>query len=277
MIRVPDPRLGLASAAIVSIGMVVSGLEQLAEHRQFSRKGIYSWQLLRTLHSWTIQGQIGRVLDAVFEYPQVVWIFALQVVFGGAAFVAAIEAAYTHTQRTGMLGILVGGMLVVQLLGTLRCQIGLDGADQMRTIVLAGVLIFVTAPAPLVQMAVLWFIAAQSLCAYITSGIAKAVSATWRSGSAVAAILNARSYGDRRLSSFLMRRRWASVAASRGTIVFECSAPLFVFGGYGPCRVFVGLAVVFHIMIAAAMGLNDFFWSFCSALPSLLYVSQVVH
>ncbi len=270
----PDPAYATVAIVLVAIGMAVSGLEQLAERRQFSHVGAYSWPVLRTLNNWTLAGRTSVVFDRLFDYPQTLVVFALQVALG----VTTVCTAVAVGAQAGrfVLALLVGCLLASHLVGNLRCQIGLDGADQMRTLVLAGLLVFLTAPGPLLQAAALWFIAAQAVCAYLTSGIAKLVSPTWRGGSAVAAIVNAESYGDRRLAHLLMGHRWLSVTASRGTILLECVGPLLLLGGPTLCLVFIAAAVLFHIAIAVAMGLNDFLWSFTASLPALLYVSHAL-
>jgi hypothetical protein len=270
----PDPAYITVATVLVAIGMTVSGLEQLAERRQFSHVGAYSWPVLRTLNSWTLAGRGSVVFDRLFEYPQTLAIFALQVVLGVATGVAALTIGVEAGRF--VLALLVGCLLASHLAGILRCQIGLDGADQMRTLVLAGLFVFLTAPGPWLQAAALWFIAAQAVCAYLTSGIAKLISPTWRGGSAVAAIVNAESYGDRRLAHLLLDCRWLSVTASRGTILLECVGPLLVLGGPRLCLLFIVAAILFHLAIAVAMGLNDFLWSFTASLPALLYVSHSV-
>jgi hypothetical protein len=49
------------------------------------------------------------------------------------------------------------------------------------------------------------FLAAQVALAYFTAGVAKAVSATWRSGRAMTAILSAEGYGTRAFGDLLSR------------------------------------------------------------------------
>jgi hypothetical protein len=270
-----DATLAAVSTALIAIGSAVSGLEQLAARGQFARAGVYDWDLLRTTHRWTLRGRISRVLDGLFGYPQTLWIFGAQVVLGTVTLAAtATTTATAGAHGRPLLAVLVGSLLALNLLGTLRCQFGLNGADQMRTVVLTGLLLFFASPTRLGQELALAFVAAQSVLSYLTSGLAKAVSPIWRSGTAVAVIVNARSYGSPRVAALLMGSRWQAIAASRGTIAFECLLPLLVFAGPWPCVAFIAAAVVFHLSIAAVMGLNDFVWSFAAALPATLHLAQ---
>lgn len=246
------------------IGVAIGCLECLSQPGQLRSSGFYSWEVLRTLRGWTVRGPLANAAGWLFDAPAVLWLFAAQLV-------AAILAIAGVRPIAAWIAI----ALVVNLLFHLRNQHGLDGSDQMQTIVLASLLILQLAPTHTGRLAALCFIGAQSILSYLTAGIAKAISPTWRSGAAVGAILRTISYGGPVSARVFARRPILSRFACYGTLVFECALPLLVFVSPEACVVFVVIGIAFHASIAATMGLNLFFWSFVSTYPALYVISHL--
>jgi hypothetical protein len=250
---------------LVMIGVAIGCLEILSQPAQLRPAGFYSWDVLRTLRGWTVRGPFAGIAGWLFDTPVVLGLFGLQLV---AAILAILGVGPTAAW--------IAIALVVNLLFHLRNQHGLDGSDQMQTIVLASLLVLQLSPTPTGQLAALGFIGAQSVLSYFTAGIAKAISPTWRSGAAVAAVLRTASYGGPTSARVLDRHPILSKLGCYGTLVFECAMPLLVFVSPEACLVFIAAGVLFHGSIAAMMGLNLFFWSFVSTYPALYLLSHLV-
>jgi hypothetical protein len=249
---------------LVMIGVAMSCLECLAQPAQLESGGFYSWRVLRTLRAWSIRGPLSSAAEWLLDTPVMLWMFRAQ-------FAAALVAIAGVRPAAAWIAI----ALVVNLLFHLRNQHGLDGSDQMQTIVLASLLILHLAPTETGRFAALCFIGAQSILSYLTAGFAKAISPAWRSGTAVGAILRTSSYGGPVSARVCTRRPILSWLACYGTLVFECALALLVFVSPQACLAFIGIGVLFHATIAATMGLNLFFWSFVSTYPALYMISHV--
>jgi hypothetical protein len=250
---------------LVMIGVAIGDIECLSQPAQLKSSGFYSWEVLRTLRGWTVRGPLATSAGWLFESPAVLWLFGAQLAAASLAIVGVRPIAPW-----------IAIALVVNLLFHLRNQHGLDGSDQMQTIVLASLLILQLSPTETARIAALCFIGGQSVLSYLTAGIAKAISPTWRSGGAVAAILRTTSYGGPVSARVFADRPALSEFACYGTLVFECALPLLVFVSPGACLVFIAIGVAFHASIAATMGLNLFFWSFVSTYPALYAISHLV-
>lgn len=153
----------------------------------------------------------------------------------------------------------------LHLISMKRLVYGLDGADQMHSVMWFGLALSAFSPA-----AALTLIAGQSLLSYEIAGIAKLAGPTWRSGQAAGAIASTSSYGTQRLWPIVAR--W-SLVLSWATILFEIGGPLLALVNPIGALLFVVAAVGFHIGIAVTMGLNNFVWAFGAALPAVVWLS----
>jgi hypothetical protein len=262
--------LARLSTVLVLGGVIIGDLEMLFRRREIAPGGFFSWELLRTSRRWTVRGRVAAVADVVFPYPNVVVLIVIQLVAAMLAALAAIEVVPAHD------ALWIGTVLAISLLLHLRNQYGLDGSDQMRTIVLAGLVLFYVAPTDLARDVALVFIAAQAMLSYFTSGFAKLISPVWRDGTAIRDILSTRSYGSELATRVMKRLPSLSPALCWGTIGFECFLPLLVLLGTTTCIVFIGMGVAFHVGIAAMMGLNLFVWSFVATYPALYFLATVL-
>jgi hypothetical protein len=108
-----------------------------------------------------------------------------------------------------------------------RRSIGGSGADQLRFIVLVVVgLVWAAGWTPTARYLGDLFLAAQVALAYFTAGVAKAVSATWRSGRPMTAILYTEGYGTRAFGDLLSRHPGLDRTICAGVIAWEVTFPL---------------------------------------------------
>lgn len=151
--------------------------------------------------------------------------------------------------------------------------IGLEGADQMAVLVLF--VNAVTSFLPQLQALTNFFILVQLILSYVVAGIAKLVSADWRSGRALAMIVSTRSFGLGSSSLFIRHTSIAKVICV-SIIIYELSwfaAPF----NKELLLALMGLGVIFHFANTWILGLNLFPWAFLSAYPLALSAYYQLH
>ena len=254
----------LLSARLLSVGAVIEAAEILVTRAEYAKGGIYSWDLLRTDKRWTAIGPASGLVAMLFS-PR---FFSLLMVLQAAVaiFVLAVPAGPA-------LPFAIAALLLFRSAGNVRHKYGLDGSDQMTTIVLISLFLWYAAPGPLAKQVAIWFIAFQSVLAYVSAGIAKVISTQWRSGSAVRDIVNTRTYGNRLAVQVFDRWPALKPIACWGVILFECSFPLALLSPKLAIAYFA-FGAAMHLGIAAAMGLNNFLWAFIATYPAIYIAAQ---
>jgi hypothetical protein len=256
------------SAQLASIGAAVDAAEILATGSEYGPDGMYSWALMRTNHRWSTVGSISKVLDTVFGVSLFKLLMVGQITM---AILVVTRLAFPY------LGIATGILFVLRAAIHLRHQLGLDGSDQMNAIVLGALTLGLTAPAGYAKDAAIWFIAFEALLSYFAAGVAKAVSPVWRSGSAIQGIISTRAYGKASAASLLLRAPRISLTLCWSTIIFECTFPFAALASPDVCIMVLAAGVMFHVSIAATMGLNNFVWAFVATYPAVFQTSLDVN
>jgi len=260
-----DPDITYALIVIVaSTGVFIASLEVLTLKGEFEDRGLFSWDVLRTVSTATLSvgtGRPGRFISHPFFVPVVTGARAL-------AALSLICFSNNYVLSTACAFAIIGASIVMYW----RAPLGLDGSDQMSLITFVAVAIYKLFPSDVhVAQASLWFIAIQGCLAYSVAGIAKVVSPVWRSGEAVRRILGTRTYGSSRSASFVRGRDGVCVALSWLLMLFECTFPLALAFGETGVAVFAVLGIVFHISNAVIMGLNTFVWAFVATYPAIQF------
>lgn len=150
---------------------------------------------------------------------------------------------------------------------------GLEGSDQMTGLVLTSNAI--SAMWPALTASCEYFIAVQLALSYAVAGIAKLLSAEWRSGTAVITILSTRSFGPGD-AQWLEDHSKVARAICHGVIAFELVwliAPLDL----RLLSIVMMVGVSFHFANAWIMGLNLFPWAFLSAYPLAFVAISRLH
>jgi len=110
----------------------------------------------------------------------------------------------------------------------------------------------------------------------VVAGTAKAISPIWRGGDAMIGVLSTEGYGVPSLGAKLARHRNVARLLCWSVITFECGCPLLLVAGTPGSVVLIVAGLVFHVGIAALMGLNVFLWRFAAAYPAVFMVGQWV-
>lgn len=252
--------------AIVLVGIAINCAEVLYSREDYRPGGILDWNVLKTSSRRFLQPRLEPLFDTLFGYHGVLAAFGLQ------AAAVAVSALFlllgvTSPWPTGLL-------LALWLLNHYRNAYGMDGADQMTVIVLAGLFLAELTPHSETTWKIcLWFVGLQSVLSYFTAGIYKIIAKGWRSGESLTLVMSTEGYGRLDLSTLLRRQPPLGKSLSWILLAFECLFPAVLFAGPAVCLVFLVAGVIFHFLNAVIMGLNNFFWAFVATYPAVYFCS----
>ncbi|MFJ6622297.1 hypothetical protein ACIQOW_32545 [Kitasatospora sp. NPDC091335] len=246
---------------IAGIGVLISSLEVLARPRSTDDSSWNSWRVLRLRRRWTSTGRSGALFDVLLGYPRDLI---------GVAVRSVAAAVLVLTAPSGAWQVLLLWLVTVSLaLRGLRTPYGGEGSDQVLLLVFGALAMAQTFDA---EQVALWFIVAEACLAYFSSGLAKVLHWEWRDGTGLLGVLRTRSWGNawaaRRLSERPVLCRWLSLAL----ISAETAFPLVLLAPPPLLPLLIGLALVFHLLVAVVMGLNCFVWAFAATYPAVAYV-----
>ena len=158
-----------------------------------------------------------------------------------------------------------------------RLPYSLDGADQM---VYFAVITFLVMSLGTIFSEAFIYLGAIVLSlhvgiCYLTSGLAKLSSRSWRSGKALVGIMNSGEFGNRLFSQMLDKKPRLTALCSWGIIsghIFSGITILFL----GGTTVILALTIsfCFHLSVALFMRLNGFIFAFIATYPSVLFTSH---
>jgi hypothetical protein len=259
---------------IWSVGALVSTLELLAARADYAPGGVFSWELARLRLSPRAGRRPRRVLDALFARGLTGLLVAR------LTLVALLVALLTLAPAGGLLrDACLTGLVATTLLLSWRREWGNDGSDHMSSVVIVTAFV---AYGPLsdrfLEVTGLAYLCVQVCLAYGTAGAAKVVSPVWRSGAALALILDTATYGHARTAAALQRHVQIGQLMTRSVVAAEVALGLgLVLLLPAPWAwILLAWGASFHVGAALMMGLNTFLPSFLATYPALVYVHGLV-
>ena len=246
-------------------GAALTGAELLALRREYRPEGFLGWPMAARLVARRRFPWSGRWLGAVMQERGVLEVAALRLTAGLG--LAAATLADGATAGALLLALVVlSGLLLMQ-----RVPYGMEGSDQLAAIMGIALLVARLFPGSArMAAAVAWFIALQAALAYLTAGVVKLRNPGWRDGTLLRGVLGTEFYGHRMLAAWLARPA-AARAAIWGVILFELSFPLVFLMPAPAVLVWLAAALLFHLTLAVAMGLNAFVWAFAATYPAVWF------
>jgi len=253
----------LLTAIIAGIGIVYDSIEFYQERTEVLQY-FYNWRVVRSRFYVLIRRPVlAFFLDSVFAPGT----FLALVMAHGVAAVLFPVVFYFNAPIAALIALFI---LAVHGLINIRLLVGRDGADQMQNIIWAGLFAVCLPLNETVRWVAIGFIIAQLVLSYLTSGIAKLLSAVWRDGSGVQLITRMATYCPPGIAGLFRNRRLSFITCWL-IILFEIFSPLLLFFGQTGVIVFITLGTLFHASIAVAMGLTTFVFAFVATYP-VLYV-----
>lgn len=257
----PNPADLLAlSARICCAGIAIKSLELAVHWRELRDHHLLGWQ-----GPGTSSNGIRRVLQRSQGYP----LCLLILLWRAGASLACVALPYPSTPAAWLLA----SLFVTQMYYHRRFFDVFSNSDNMFLISLAAVLIGAWPGSSLrLRMAALFFLAIQSLLAYVNTGQDKLTTSRWRNGIQLTRIFLDSSHKFPPLGTFLMRYPKVSVLASWTVILLELLFPLCIVLPSPGFWMFIAAGFLFHAGVAFTMGLTGFLWAFASTYPAIYYV-----
>jgi hypothetical protein len=254
----------MLSACIATVGIIWEVVEILVAKSELLDK-FFTWDVVRSRYYILIRRPL---LSAIFDTLLSGNVFISLLILEAAAAVAFPLVLHNwHFLAAFLAAIVLLGHCCIHL----RFLVGLDGADQMQSVVWAGLLVYALHLGPISDFAAVIFIAAQLILSYLVAGGAKIISPVWRDGRAIQRITRANTYTPPKLTEVLGNRA-VSFAFGWATMLFEIASPALLFWGPGGAIAFIALATLFHIGIALSMGLSTFVFAFAATFPVIYYL-----
>jgi len=249
-------------------GIVVDALERLVSVRKYRDDGIFGWPIARQrlvlLPAW-----LRVPADRVFRGTRVLEIVLVSRVGAAVSVVVAAPGSPSHSLALTVL-------LATHLLVAIKTGgIGAIGADPMILMV-TGAAWLTTALThdPRCARAGLWFIAGQACLGYFIAGVAKLAAPRWRSGEAMPAVLSTHGYGHPKMYAFVRARPRLSLFMCWSVMLWEATFPFVLVLPRPLVWPFLGVGILFHVQIAALMGLNLFAFAFPATYAAILALSS---
>lgn len=257
---IADPLILDIACRILGAWAILSGAEWLADAPRWAEGG----PLGRDLHRWR-RSRWARspLIDALHGARGLSVLGTIQAMLG----------AWLVFDPTGpLLPLLALGFIVAA-----RALRGVgDGADKMALIVTTGSILQAIGLAldqPVMTFAGVLWIGGQLTLAYATAGISKLRLTVWRNGQAIRGALSSYMFGCG-WSAALVRGKGSALMLSWLVILPELLFPLALLLPSEWLGAVLGLFLLFHLAISAAMGLTTYPLAFASAYPATLMLGQ---
>lgn len=118
----------------------------------------------------------------------------------------------------------------------------------------------------------LGWIAAQSVLSYFLAGVGKLRNSAWRDGAALQRLFASNGpYVLWQGIRGLVQAKFLCALLGWGIVLFELAFPAVLLMPMEGRYVFLGLALVFHLVNALVLGLNRFIWAWAATYPALLF------
>jgi len=263
------PNVALASAGVATLKLVavanaIDSSDTFLAWRQYARQGIFDprFDPRRAIFEPEIPAVRWLAYPGLLFFPLVVLLCAVVLLF------------VPWVNPGPWLVCMATARMLLRWLGG---RSGGEGADRILTILLLCVTCFYLVPISSVQLALLIFIAALSILAYTTSGLAKILNPEWRKGRTLAPVLSLEIFGSPWLARNFRKHWRAAQVASWVVLLYESGCLIWVLASPESCFVFILLGIGFHLFNAATHGLNLFFWVYLATYPSLLFAVERLH
>ncbi|WP_170308316.1 hypothetical protein [Parashewanella tropica] len=255
-----------SSSFLAGLASLVISIETLVNRKLFESGNILDWRTTRlSAPNWALP-----IFDLLFEYS---WSNNLVTELKAIVSLLLIYQACCSQVSVWTLGLLFS----LHQFTNSRMPIGRDGAIQMTSIVLFGLILITWPHNSYLNHLGLLFIATQITLAYTASGWAKWVSPIWRNENVLASISNTKSFGKPWVAQFFYRHPTFARLSSLAVMIWQASFPIVIFSSTKVLVLYLVIGFCFHLSIAIAMGLNTFLYSFTACYPILIIAITELH
>ncbi|MFN0248496.1 MAG: HTTM domain-containing protein [Kofleriaceae bacterium] len=232
---------------LAALAVAVAALELLVMRRALSDTGVFAWSVLRRDYT-------SRFATLVFGSRPTLVILVLQLA-------SALLLPWLDHPAPAWVAFATSLAISVRFRGSYN-----GGSDSMLLVVTLSLAVARTWPEH--ARIALAYCAVQLVLSYVIAGIAKLHDPAWRSGRALAILVDLPQYRvPGRLVGFVSR---LSRFGSWAILAFEVAVPI-AFAGELACVIVLAIGAAFHVANAVVFGLNRFLWTWLAAYPALLY------
>lgn len=250
-----------------ALAAILTSAEVYLRKSQFASGGLWDWQVWKLRNVAFIAPDKERFFNAIYDLPGYRLIHGLRVW-------AAVYLLFCGGLLPSVGSLACGLIALVSYLQNSRASAGLDGADQMITILFTVLFLAYAIGGPTAERYALYFIAFQASLAYLAAGLSKFYSVKWRKEPMLAGILSSETYGTRSVSEWLSLHPTVDIIITRFTFIYEILFPVALILPPSFCLMVIFCAGIFHASTAIVMGLNTFFWAFLATYPAVFFVNQ---
>ena len=245
------------------IAMIFQAAEILKGAREWREGGIWSWSRLSLEYDKQTRELLNRLMnDNVFHR-----------LLQGQIAVAAI--CFFVPGFSLLATILLTYLFGTTLLVAIRFRGSFNGGSDSMTLMTLLSLMIATAFARnhTAHIICLWFLTLQVCRSFLTSGVSKLKSRAWREGSAMKDLTTVSNYGPPNWARQFLSQGQNSKYLGVVVLGFEL---LFVTGllNQDLAALFIGVALVFHLMNYYVFGLNRFVFAWLAVYPAFYYCSH---
>lgn len=257
------------SEVLAGISNAVLAAESLAQHRLLADDGLLSWRVRRVSFNNRSRFAASKMANLLFSYPNVLVLFGVRVLLS-LLLISAIVAGWPTAALLAL-------QVFIGLLIHWRGSAGNDGSDQYTLIILIACMVAELIHTNLAATVACYFIGAQGMVAYSTSGWLKVFSAGWRDGFFVRSILSSSTFGNRTLYRYYCSIPFLATVTGLLVAVGDCALGIAALVPPPICATILLFGVFLHLGISRILGLNTFFWAFCALYPPTYFISDQLY
>lgn len=253
---------------LASLASIISSAEYFAQVKLLKDDGLLSWSVNKLRRRLFLIEPGAVFFNWTLTFPNILLLIVFRIILACLIILGPTQITINP--------VIVLITALITVLFIFRSPYGLDGADQMLLLIFTGLAIALLFNSPLTKSSFLWFIAIQLGLSYFISGMSKIISQGWRNGIFLIDIMGTQNYGYKSLAYFLNKNQSISKLFSWTVIIWEITFfPIILLLPLSLALPFLLLGILFHMVIAWVMGLNDFLLAFLAPYPALIYCLQV--
>lgn len=244
------------------ISCFIQSIEYLSLRNIFNQNGIYRINILEK-ELQTSPPVISKCVLFICSNQIIQFILYIRIIF-------SLILLFSVSPVAIILLIISNLILAIRFKGAFN-----GGSDYMTLLTLIALFIASLAPENSKYSLMLMYLAIQVIMSYFLAGVAKLKDSDWRSGIAIANIINGPNYAPPIFIKKIFSLKLMSLFFGWVVIGFELLIPLIIFLPNQLGIIFLGL-LIFHLINFLIFGLNRFFFAWLATYPAVFYFVTIL-
>lgn len=243
---------------LTAINCFIQCLEYLSLKNIFNQNGIYRLNLLeKELLTYPLLAR--KIVLFLCNNKSIHYLLFVRIIL-------VLSFLFTNSPIPILLLIIINLIFAIRFRGAFN-----GGSDYMTMLTLVALFVALLSPSNLTYSFMLMYLAIQVILSYFLAGVAKIKDSDWRSGIAIANIINGPNYVPPLFIKKFLNLKLVSKVFCWLVISFELLFPLIILIPNYLWIVFCGL-LIFHFINFIIFGLNRFFFSWLATYPAVFYL-----